>query len=105
MIDRRVEELKRLLLQKEEVEPAQVEVERAPDPIAPEPPPYLDGRPEYLKGLEWQEILILQSDGGLDEAAEDWLSTKNPPSADGASRLPNLKAILRRSKKTTMKGE
>jgi hypothetical protein len=100
-----VEQKLRQLLQRSEAEttpaqslPCSEEQEPAPKTFDP------NARPPRLAGLSWGEIVTLQSDGNfLTEAEEEWLSFKNVPNPDGSMRMPNIKALMRRTHRESEK--
>jgi hypothetical protein len=66
-----------------------------------EPPPLQKPRngerPPRLKGLSVGDILVMQADGELTLEEEEWLSLKSIPNPDGSMRMPNIKALMRRT--------
>ena len=95
-----IEKLLTLLKEKEAEDPA---VDEAPqDASDDDKKPEIDidpyQRPRSLEGLSWEQIVILECDGHLSRAEEEWLSRRSPPTRDGSIRFPSLKSILERSK-------
>jgi hypothetical protein len=106
-LTKRLETLRRLLDKKAQ----QPQVEEVVDAVFDEPPAdaaipvsmlsQVDPmrKPESLEGLSYGEILLLENDGLLTQAEQEWLCYKNPPYPDGTMRLPNIKLLSRRKPK------